>query len=58
MSYAAQRQAINDLLPRLSEAELKGLHRIHDNAPWKGLDNCPDHKLADTLALIHRTLDG
>jgi hypothetical protein len=31
------------------------LHRIHDNAPWKGLTNCPEHKLDETYDLLRRT---
>lgn len=54
--YDLIRQAINDALPLLSEKGRALIHRIHDNAPWKGLANCPDSKLNQTYELIRRSL--
>ncbi len=53
----AVRQAINDLLPSLSEKQASLLHRIHASAPWKNLENCPENQLDITYELIRRTLD-
>lgn len=52
----AVRQAINEALPLLSDKGRALIHRIHDNAPWKGLANCPDAKLSETYELIRRSL--
>lgn len=50
------RKAINDALPLLTDKQRAFLNRIHDNAPWKGLANCPDSELLATYELIRRTL--
>lgn len=51
----ALRENIHTLLAECSEAQVAGLHRIHDNAPWKGFDNCPPEKLYETYELVRRT---
>lgn len=52
----ALRQGISDLMGECSEKQNAFLHRIHDNAPWKGLANCPAGKLSETYELLRRTV--
>lgn len=52
----ALRDGIAELMTQCTEAQVAGLHRIHDRAPWKGLANCPDDKLVDTYELLRRTV--
>lgn len=52
----AVREAIGELLAECTETQRAFLHRIHDNAPWKGLANCPGNKLDETYELLRRTV--
>jgi hypothetical protein len=54
----ALRDGIRDMLEECTEAQRAFLHRIHDNAPWKGLANCPPGKLAESYELVRRTVFG
>jgi hypothetical protein len=56
MQIDALRNGINDLVLRCTDKQIKFLQTIHDNAPWKGLANCPDDKLAETYELLRRTV--
>ena len=51
----ALRAAIDAEMSMLTERQCKLIYRIHDNAPWKGLANCPPEKLDETYELIRRT---
>jgi hypothetical protein len=55
---AALRAEIENLLHECTDAQKLGLHRIHDNAPWKGFVNCPPEKLSETYELVRRTVMG
>lgn len=50
------RDAIDELIAECTDAQVAGLHRIHDNAPWKGLGNCPADKLSTAYELLRRTV--
>ncbi len=50
------RDGIDTLMLECTEAQLQGLHRIHDAAPWKGLANCPENQLSATYELLRRTV--
>lgn len=52
----ALRDGIDSMLDLCTEQQQAFLHRIHDNAPWKGLSNCPDGKLSETYELLRRTI--
>jgi len=52
----ALRKAIEDLSKRCTEKQVAFLHKIHDSAPWKGLDRCPENKLTETYELLRRTV--
>ena len=52
----SMRNAIDELVAECTEAQVAGLHRIHDNAPWKGLGNCPANQLSTTYELLRRTV--
>ncbi len=52
----AIRAAIAELMGECTEQQRQFLHTIHDNAPWKGLANCPASKLDATYALLCRTV--
>lgn len=44
------------MLDECTETQIAFLHRVHDNAPWKGLANCPSAKLFETYDLVCRTV--
>lgn len=50
------RDGINALILECTDAQIAGLHRIHDNSPWKGLNNCPVSQLPATYELLRRTV--
>ena len=50
------RDAIDALVAECTEKQVSFLNRIHDNAPWKGLKNCPVTKLTETYELLRRTV--
>jgi len=50
------RDGIVELMGQCTEQQNCLLHRIHDNAPWKGLMNCPTDRLTETYNLLHRTV--
>ena len=52
----ALRDGIAELMRQCTEAQIAGLHRIHNSAPWKGLDNCPPAQLSATYELLRRTV--
>lgn len=52
----SMRDGISALMLECTDAQIAGLHRIHDNAPWKGLDNCPVSQLSTTYELLRRTV--
>ncbi len=52
------RDGIDSMLDMCTEPQRAFLNRIHDNAPWRGLANCPDNKLAETYELLRRTVSA
>lgn len=52
----ALREGIGELITQCTTKQVEFLHRIHNGAPWKGLDNCPPGKLAETYELLRRTV--
>lgn len=52
------RDGISELMLECTAKQIGMLHRIHDNAPWKGISNCPESKLSDTYELLRRTVMG
>lgn len=50
------RDGIDALMFECTDAQLAGLHRIHDGAPWRGLANCPENQLSATYELLRRTV--
>lgn len=52
----SMRDAIDELIAECTDAQVAGLHRIHNNAPWKGLGNCPVNQLFTTYELLRRTV--
>jgi hypothetical protein len=52
----ALRDGIDSMMDLCTEKQIAFLNKIHDNAPWKGLANCPDNKLVDTYELLRRTV--
>jgi hypothetical protein len=54
----ALRDGIGELISQCTDQQVAFLHRIHDNAPWKGLANIPDSELSATYDLLRRTVIG
>ncbi|MEZ2132735.1 MULTISPECIES: hypothetical protein [unclassified Sinorhizobium] len=52
----ALRAAIADLLAECTEKQKGFFQSIHENAPWKSLDNCPSARLAESYDLVCRTV--
>lgn len=50
------RSGIAELFEECDAVQQAFLHRIHDSAPWGGIANCPDNKLAETYELLRRTV--
>lgn len=52
----ALREGIAEMILGCTSPQLALLHRIHDSAPWKGLENCPARELPATFDLLRRTI--
>ena len=48
--------SIKELLAECTEDQACFFNRIHNRAPWKGIDNCPENRLAESYQLIRRTV--
>jgi hypothetical protein len=56
MQEQAARDAIDFLLTQCTDAQDVGFHRIHNAAPWKGVQNIPVDKLCESYELLRRTV--
>lgn len=56
LTEQALRKAIEELSEQCTEEQVTFLRKLHDLAPWKGLQHCPGNKLAETYALVRRTV--
>lgn len=52
------REATDALLSQCTEKQVEFFHRIHNNAPYKGWENCPDDLIDVAHDLVARTVEA